>query len=727
MKNSIKKIIYTTLTVSMLMSLMASSVQAVENNTTQRNNEGQPATNSGRWGNASWNLQSDGALILNGKDIGNPKESLSSVLTAAEVSVKSVKNIQIVDKLSANNINRAFADFPNLQKITGLNKLDYSGSAYCMFIADPKLTSIDLVGFKTDKITNMAYMFDGIQASSIDLSDFDTSNVTTMFGMFDGATALKSLDISNFNTKKVTDMSYMFTGLTVDNLDVSKLDTSNVMNMSGMFDGMTNVSNLIVNTFDTSKVTNMEYMFSGAKSLEGLDLSSFNTGNVKKMKGMFSNTNKLSHIKLSNFVISSDTDTSNMFAGATGLSRLDLGTKTQLKLDMKLPTIAKTDKYTGYWQNVGTGTVSNPAGDNVWTSDQLLNNFNSETMGDDIYIWQKKSSKMSLGVATDYSNDLPLSTYLPSAIAPLHPYRYNVVLNNKYPFYSKLTEGQSDTENIIALGDETGVTIYNRKTMPVTYTTGNKKGQTIDFVQVSDDGINWYWIDEHALNLDLASTYPSVNKDGHELIDGMFLSSTNIYGTIPHENTPVNSQMIGNSFNQQGKIIYESQATEADFSSENDSKAALKAFNDNLDKAVNDWNNKLGMDIFVKKSATNDEVSLKISASTNGSATLYGNTGIDKSLVKYAMDSNSPNLKVNLLFITMRHELGHSLGLNHTSHAQYMGMPDNYQFSIDDDVMNAVLNHTTDGYPWTQKTITDNDINAVKLILANHNFENPKP
>lgn len=91
------------------------------------------------------------------------------------------------------------------------------------------------------------------------------------------------------------------------------------------------------------------------------------------------------------------------------------------------------------------------------------------------------------------------------------------------------------------------------------------------------------------------------------------------------------------------------------------------------------------------------------------------------------MDSNNPNLEVNLLFITMRHELGHSLGLNHTSHAQYMGMPDNYQFSIDDDVMNAVLNHTTDGYPWTQKTITDNDINAVKLILANHNFENPKP
>lgn len=454
-------------------------------------------------------------------------------------------------------------------------------------------------------------MFYGIQATSIDLSNFDTSNVTTMFGMFDGATALNSLNLSNFNTKKVTDMSYMFTGLTVDNLDVSKLDTSNVKNMSGMFDGMTNVSQLNVKNFNTSRVANMEYMFSGVKNLEALDLASFNTGDVKKMKGMFSNANKLSHINLSNFIISYDTDTTNMFAGATNLSRLDLGNKTQLKPDMKLPSVTKTDKYTGYWQNVGIGTVSNPAGDNIWTSDQLLNNFNSEVMGNDIYIWQKESCKMSLGKEADYSNDLPLSIYLPSAIAPLHPYRYNVVLNNRYPFYSRLIEGQSDIDNIIDIGDKVGVTVYNRKTMPVTYTSGNKKGQTIDFVQVSTDGVNWYWIDEHALNLDLASIYPSVNNDGHELIDGKFLSSTNIYGTIPHENIPVNSQMIGNSFNQQGKIIYESHVTEADFDSENNPKATLKVFNDNLDKAVNDWNNKLGMKIFVKKSATNDEVSLK--------------------------------------------------------------------------------------------------------------------
>lgn len=41
-------------------------------------------------------------------------------------------------------------------------------------------------------------------------------------------------------------------------------------------------------------------------------------------------------------------------------------------------------------------------------------------------------------------------------------------------------------------------------------------------MNVSLEGDNWYWVDEHALNLDLAATYPSVNSDGIKLPDGMF-------------------------------------------------------------------------------------------------------------------------------------------------------------------------------------------------------------
>lgn len=95
-----------------------------------------------------------------------------------------------------------------------------------------------------------------------------------------------------------------------------------------------------------------------------------------------------------------------------------------------------------------------------------------------------------------------------------------------------------------------------------------------------------------------------------------------------------------------------------------------------------------------------------------GSQTLSGNTRIDSKLVEHALDPNSKNYEINLLFITMRHELGHSLGLEHSSNGQYYGMPDGYQFAIDDDVMNAlfVYGSSNDYYPYTQKVITKHDL-----------------
>ncbi|MCL2676954.1 MAG: hypothetical protein FWE43_03245 [Streptococcaceae bacterium] len=42
--------------------------------------------------------------------------------------------------------------------------------------------------------------------------------------------------------------------------------------------------------------------------------------------------------------------------------------------------------------------------------------------------------------------------------------------------------------------------------------------------------------------------------------------------------------------------------------------------------------------------------------------------------------------------------------------------------NVNDDVMNAIIVHTSDGYAWTQLTISDNDIRAINLIQSNHNF-----
>ena len=653
------------------------------------------------WGNSTWALADDGELMSMGGDIGQAPP-LHDVLSNNGIEPGQVKSIEFTKATSAHDITDMLGNLPNLQKITKISNLHYSGNGDQMFRDNTVLESIDFKGFDTSKITSMSFMFFNTGFKSLDLSGFDTSQVTSMYGMFDNAGKLSSLNIKNFDTRKVDSMGFMFNNVIAHDLDVSSFNTSNVNNMEGMFDG-TSVDKLDLRNFDTSKVGTMEYMFLNSA---------------------------VSQLYISSFTIGDEVNTSTMLQGTNHLKQLALGKKSQLKDDMNIPDVPTTDGYTGHWQNVGNGTVDEPAGNHVWTSAELMSNFDAPTMGDDTFVWQRKPATINIGETTDYKDDPVLSEFVPTAVDPLHPYRYNVVLNNDYPFYTKVEDGQTEKDNVANLGDKSGATVYSQAEMPATYTytTGKRAGQATKFIKVSFDGSQWYWVDQHVLNLDLKSRYPAVNAEGVALIDDQFLGSTNTYGIISGD---FNSQMIDNAYNPDGQIIYQSFAKESDFTDEKDPAQALKAFNDNLDRAAKSWNDALGKTVFLKAANTGKKITLRVGANPKdaGSATLSGNTGIDASLVeKGALDPDGENYDINVLFITMRHELGHSLGLNHTSNGQYYGMPDGYRMNIDDDAMNAILVYNKYSfYPYSQKTITPEDIDAIKLILANHNFENPQP
>lgn len=151
--------------------------------------------------------------------------------------------------------------------------------------------------FVTDNVTNMSYMFAGMQGRenystkagrTLDISNFNTSKVTTMAGMF----AANSMDSiawpENFDTSNVTDMSYMFTRCwNLDLNPVANFDTSKVSNMSNMFSGTTiNNPDLFAN-WDTSLVTDMESMFEETYFENGINLNTFDTTNVLYMDNMF--------------------------------------------------------------------------------------------------------------------------------------------------------------------------------------------------------------------------------------------------------------------------------------------------------------------------------------------------------------------------------------------------------------------------------------------------------
>lgn len=685
-----------------------------------------PKANIIQWGDSYWTIANDGELVYADGNIGKAP-ALHDVLEANGLKEDVVKSIEIDGKTSASDIGGMFSRLPDLQSVKGMGNLNYSGDAEEMFRDDPSLQSIDLNNFDTSQITKMNYMFLNAPVKNLDLSNFNTSKVTAMSGMFDGTGNLKTLDLSNFDTRQVKDMSYLFYNSGISDVNLSSFDTSNVTSMLEMFLGAKNLTSLNLDNFDTTNVTEMSGMFRGTSNLKTLDVSTFDTSKVATFWYMFLDSG-IDSLDLSSFTIDKNVQTTKMLGGTKNLKQLTLGKKTALKSDMEIPDVPNTDGYTGHWQNVGSGNIDNPTGNHIWTSSELMSQFDAPTMGNDTFVWKKMDpSNIHTGNMTDYKSDPVLSKYVSTAVDPLHPYRYNVVLNNDYNFFIKLEDGQSEKDHNANLGNKTGATVYSQAEMPVTYTGGARDGQKSKFIKVSFDGSQWYWIDQRALNLDLKSRYPAVNSDGIALIDDQFLGSTNTYGVTSGD---FNSQMIDNAYNPDGQIIYQSFAKESDFANEKDPAQALKAFNDNLDRAAQNWNDVLGKTVLIKATDTDKKVTLKVVANPQGagSATLSGNTGIDASIVKWGLDPNDVWYKTNVLFLTMRHELGHSLGLNHTSSGQYYGMPDGYQFSIDDDVMSAILRYYyDDGEPINQRTVTPEDVSAIKLIIANHNFENPQP
>ena len=161
----------------------------------------------------------------------------------------------------------------------------------------------------------------------VDLKYLHTENVTSMNSMFyiwyDGkSNKLTSLDLSGFNTSKVTNMDGVFGRCgKLKELDLSSFDTRNVDNMYVMFESCNSLEKITFGeNFDTGNVTNMGLMFQNCSSLTELDLSGFNTAKVTSMYGMFENCSSLKTIWVgSQWSTEQVEDNTSMFTGCTNL------------------------------------------------------------------------------------------------------------------------------------------------------------------------------------------------------------------------------------------------------------------------------------------------------------------------------------------------------------------------------------------------------------------------
>lgn len=311
-------------------------------------------------------------------------------------------------------------------EVNSLTELDVSGfntskvtNMRVMFRNMSSLTELDVSGFDTSNVTDMSFMFHNVRnVTKLDVSGFDTSNVTDMHVMFEGVSSVTELDVSSFDTSNVINLSFMFhTVSSVTELDVSGFDTSNVTTMAFMFHNMGNVTELDVSGFDTSNVMDISFMFNEVSNVTELDVSGFDTSNVTTMAFMFHNVSNVTELDVSGFDTGNVTNMWRMFMGTSSLTKLDLsrfdtrnvtnmqGMFERIPLEQLilgsdfvfhsangspgLLPLSGSATHHPNWQNVGAGTVDEPKGNFVFTSAQLMANYDGSTMAD-TWVWQPR-------------------------------------------------------------------------------------------------------------------------------------------------------------------------------------------------------------------------------------------------------------------------------------------------------------------------------------------------
>ena len=103
-----------------------------------------------------------------------------------------------------------------------------------------------------------------------------------MGGIFADCVSLTTLDLSGFNTEKVTGMGGMFSGcVSLTSLDLSGFNTKNVKAMNNMFNGCNNLETIYAGTgWRTDAVHESSRMFYGCVNLVGGQGTSYDENHV---------------------------------------------------------------------------------------------------------------------------------------------------------------------------------------------------------------------------------------------------------------------------------------------------------------------------------------------------------------------------------------------------------------------------------------------------------------
>jgi|GEM_PF-2924520 bacterial surface protein 26-residue repeat len=323
--------------------------------------EREPRNTIGTYGTSNWNIDSAGVLRIGTGTFPDRTPTASAPSWASYGYM--INHIVFEGNVTALGSQQLlFSNLLAVRSIENLHRLD------------------------TSAVTNMSGMFNNlISLQHLDISTFDTRNVTNVERMFYNLASLSTLNAANFDASSLNSTTDMFHHLpTLTTLNVSNFNAANVDTTARMFYSLPSLRTFNLSNFNTSGVSNMEQMFYGLQSLTELDLSSFDTSSVTNMREMFCGFHGLQHLNIANFDTGNIATMQNMFRDLYDLHVLVLGKDFSFHANAGLSTAPNLAPHMRHWQNVGSGTIAQPAGGYVLTTQELINLYTG-TMAD-IYV-----------------------------------------------------------------------------------------------------------------------------------------------------------------------------------------------------------------------------------------------------------------------------------------------------------------------------------------------------
>ena len=151
--------------------------------------------------------------------------------------------------------------------------------------------SINVFEADLSSSTDLSYMFGNTNVIYVKLTNV---RPTKMRGMFFSAD-LSEIDLSGFDTSAVADMAELFYASNISSIDFSGLDFSNVTNLHSAF-AQTPITSVDLSVVDTSKVIHMSDMFSQCNKLKSVVLGDLSS--VEYITSVFANCTSLESVTM---------------------------------------------------------------------------------------------------------------------------------------------------------------------------------------------------------------------------------------------------------------------------------------------------------------------------------------------------------------------------------------------------------------------------------------------